>query len=172
MFTVKFWFFISEKTVTDCFKKINYSNIFGKYDNCFTCRCPSVLEFHGCFPCDHVVIKLCGDEFISSGIGWGMVLISAMVCVYYNIIIMYALLYIFLSLVNIGWAVPWASCRNAWNKREVCLETPLPDLDSYTAITDRISHSLGESMFIWHYQAGTWRRNDIILASIWRYYDA
>ena len=73
-----------------------------------------------------------------------MVLISAMICVYYNVIIMYSLLYIFLSLVNIGWAVPWASCRNTWNNREMCLETPLPDLESFESVSDKISHSLGE----------------------------
>ena len=85
-----------------------------------------------------------------TGVGWAMVLISAMICVYYNVIIMYALLYITLSLVNIGWAVPWASCRNEWNNRDVCLETPLPDLESFDSVSDKISHSLGKLIDMIH----------------------
>ena len=76
-----------------------------------------------------------------------MVLISAMVCVYYNVIIMYALLYIFLSLVNIGWPVPWASCGNDWNTEDYCRTTALPDLESIVSITERISTSLGKYSF-------------------------
>ena len=68
---------------------------------------------------------------------------SAMVSVYYNVIVMYALLYISLSLLNIGWQVPWASCNNEWNTK-FCRTKPLPDLDSIVAVPERITASLGE----------------------------
>ena len=72
-----------------------------------------------------------------------MVMICAMVCVYYNVVMMYALLYVVLSLVNIGWPVPWASCDNAWNTEEFCRTAPMPDLNAIVSITERISVSLG-----------------------------
>ena len=78
-----------------------------------------------------------------TGIGWASLLVSAMVSVYYNVIVMYALLYISLSLLNIGWQVPWASCNNEWNTK-FCRTKPLPDLDSIVAVPERITASLGE----------------------------
>ena len=82
-----------------------------------------------------------------TGIGWASLLISAMVSVYYNVIVMYALLYNFLSLLNIGWPVPWASCDNEWNTQDFCRTKTLPDLASIESITERISASLGKDLF-------------------------
>ena len=72
-----------------------------------------------------------------------MMLISAMTCVYYNVIVMYSLLYICLSMGSIGWNVPWAICREAW-KTDSCRDTPLPDLNAIADIAERIDTSLGE----------------------------
>ncbi|XP_071947995.1 sodium- and chloride-dependent glycine transporter 2-like [Antedon mediterranea] len=46
------------------------------------------------------------------GIGYGMVMVSIYVGVYYNVIIMYAIYYIFASFTKV---LPWAGCRHEWN---------------------------------------------------------
>jgi len=46
------------------------------------------------------------------GIGYGMVLISGIVCIYYNVIITWTLYYLFHSFAL---ELPWASCGNPWN---------------------------------------------------------
>lgn len=51
------------------------------------------------------------------GLGYGMVIISGIVCVYYNIIITWTLYYMFLCFRR---TVPWATCGNWWNS-ELCL---------------------------------------------------
>lgn len=76
-----------------------------------------------------------------SGIGWGMVVISAMTCIYYNVIVMYSLIYVCQSLVNIGWSVPWATCGDDWST-EKCRDKPLPKLDTIEDVFERISASL------------------------------
>lgn len=50
--------------------------------------------------------------FILLGIGYGMVIISAIVCVYYNIIITWTLYYLFQSFSRV---LPWSTCGNSWN---------------------------------------------------------
>ena len=66
-----------------------------------------------------------------TGIGWGMVTISAMVCIYYNVIIMYAIYYMFVSFVNLDGDVPWIDCGNPWNTK-YCRQEAYPDFDSMT----------------------------------------
>uniref|UniRef100_A0A1I8J7H8 Transporter n=1 Tax=Macrostomum lignano TaxID=282301 RepID=A0A1I8J7H8_9PLAT len=46
------------------------------------------------------------------GTGWAMVSISALVSIYYNVIIAWALFYLFASFNS---KVPWADCNNYWN---------------------------------------------------------
>ncbi|XP_033119227.1 sodium- and chloride-dependent neutral and basic amino acid transporter B(0+)-like isoform X3 [Anneissia japonica] len=46
------------------------------------------------------------------GIGYGMILVSALVGIYYNVIIMYALYYMFASMRK---TLPWTNCDNTWN---------------------------------------------------------
>ncbi|XP_033127169.1 sodium- and chloride-dependent glycine transporter 2-like isoform X2 [Anneissia japonica] len=52
------------------------------------------------------------------GIGYGMLMVSIYVGVYYNVIIMYAIYYIFASFTKV---LPWAGCHHAWNT-EYCNE--------------------------------------------------
>ena len=47
-----------------------------------------------------------------SGIGYGMVIISAIVCIYYNMIIAWTLHYFFNSFMAV---LPWSTCNNEWN---------------------------------------------------------
>ncbi|XP_069970505.1 sodium- and chloride-dependent glycine transporter 2 [Penaeus vannamei] len=53
------------------------------------------------------------------GLGWGMVLVSVLVSVYYNIILAWALFYTFSSFTSV---LPWASCGNDFNSPECYLE--------------------------------------------------
>ncbi|XP_071944818.1 uncharacterized protein [Antedon mediterranea] len=46
------------------------------------------------------------------GMGYGMVLISAFIGLYYNVIITYILYYMFASFTN---KLPWIGCNNPWN---------------------------------------------------------
>lgn len=52
----------------------------------------------------------CYIFFLFIGLGYGMVMISGIVCVYYNVIIAWTLYYIYQSSY-----VAWASCDNEWN---------------------------------------------------------
>ena len=54
--------------------------------------------------------RLC--DICSTGIGYGMVLISGIVCIYYNIIIAWTLYYLFTSFQRV---LPWSTCDNSWN---------------------------------------------------------
>ena len=54
------------------------------------------------------------------GIGYGMVILSALFCLYYNIIISYALYYMCASCQS---ELPWVGCNNTWNTDE-CWESP------------------------------------------------
>ncbi|OWF45690.1 Sodium- and chloride-dependent glycine transporter 1 [Mizuhopecten yessoensis] len=46
------------------------------------------------------------------GVGYGMVIISGIVCVYYNIIISWTIYYLYHSLRAV---LPWSMCNNPWN---------------------------------------------------------
>ncbi|KAI0215060.1 Sodium- and chloride-dependent glycine transporter 2 [Lamellibrachia satsuma] len=52
------------------------------------------------------------------GIGYGMVIISAIVCIYYNMIIAWTLHYFFNSFMAV---LPWSTCNNEWNT-DHCLD--------------------------------------------------
>lgn len=56
-----------------------------------------------------------------------MCLISAMVSIYYNVIIMYSIYYMFVSFVSIDTTLPWQTCTNIWNT-ENCRIKPYPKL--------------------------------------------
>ncbi|XP_067660398.1 sodium- and chloride-dependent glycine transporter 1-like [Haliotis asinina] len=96
------------------------------------------------------------------GIGVAMVTISGMVCIYYNVVIMYAIYYMFVSFVSLDGSVPWGSCGNPWNtnacrtsypplelmnetsKMEV-LSSKLYNKDCVVSLLDRISISFNNS---------------------------
>ncbi|XP_064636103.1 sodium- and chloride-dependent glycine transporter 1-like isoform X2 [Lineus longissimus] len=46
------------------------------------------------------------------GIGYGMVLVSGVVCIYYNIIIAWTLYFLYKSFTSV---LPWSTCDNEWN---------------------------------------------------------
>ncbi|XP_046542281.1 sodium- and chloride-dependent glycine transporter 2-like [Haliotis rubra] len=65
------------------------------------------------------------------GVGLAMVITSAMVSIYFNVVIMYAVYYMFVSFVNLDHTVPWGSCGNSWNTNS-CRTDPYPALSSMT----------------------------------------
>ena len=50
------------------------------------------------------------------GIGFGMLMLSLYIGIYYNILISWSFFYLFSSFTS---SLPWASCDNAWNT-EAC----------------------------------------------------
>ncbi|XP_078365686.1 sodium- and chloride-dependent GABA transporter 1-like isoform X2 [Oculina patagonica] len=49
---------------------------------------------------------------LSKGVGFAMLVVSFLCCVYYNVIIAWCLYYMFKSFASV---VPWANCNNWWN---------------------------------------------------------
>ncbi|CAG0881434.1 unnamed protein product [Darwinula stevensoni] len=49
------------------------------------------------------------------GLGFGMVMISGIVCIYYNVIITYAIYYMYLTFSA---SLPWATCSGWWNSEQ------------------------------------------------------
>jgi len=66
---------------------------------------------------------------IFKGLGYGMVLISGIVCIYYNVIITWTLYYMYLTFSAV---LPWSTCGNWWNT-EACVSAQ--QLNGTTAIT-------------------------------------
>ena len=55
---------------------------------------------------------------VFTGIGIGYVVLNALVCVYYNVIIAISLYYLFGSFTKL---LPWGHCGNPWNT-EFCVD--------------------------------------------------
>ncbi|XP_059169355.1 sodium-dependent proline transporter-like [Physella acuta] len=75
------------------------------------------------------------------GIGIAMVLISGMVCLYYNVIIMYGLFYCMTSLISLDDVLPWSTCGNSWNTK-FCVSEKL-DTSNMTE-TQAVNATLGK----------------------------
>ncbi|ESO94020.1 hypothetical protein LOTGIDRAFT_52211, partial [Lottia gigantea] len=78
------------------------------------------------------------------GIGFGMIAISAMVCIYYNVVITYAMFYLLVSLISMDGRLPWTTCDNDWNT-EYCLSKPLPSLTNLTDV-QKLNATMGLTM--------------------------
>ena len=65
----------------------------------------------------YITIDSCRLQFLLTnfvtGIGYAMLVLSFLCCVYYNTIIAWSLYYLFLSFRS---DVPWRSCGNWWNR--------------------------------------------------------
>ncbi|XP_005095896.1 sodium-dependent proline transporter isoform X2 [Aplysia californica] len=61
------------------------------------------------------------------GIGYAMVIVSAVVSIYYNMIIAYAIYYMLVSFVSLDEELPWKKCDQAWNT-DMCRYEKLPRL--------------------------------------------
>ncbi|WAQ97849.1 SC6A5-like protein, partial [Mya arenaria] len=72
------------------------------------------------------------------GVGCGMVVISGLVSIYYNVIIMYAIYYMFVSFVNLDGEVPWKYCGQPWNT-DSCRNESFPDFASMNNDTEKVN---------------------------------
>ena len=52
------------------------------------------------------------DYHLVAGVGWGMIVVSFMVGIYYNMIIAWTLYYFFASMTK---KLPWEFCNEWWN---------------------------------------------------------
>nr|AKN21429.1 slc6a-9 [Schmidtea mediterranea] len=68
------------------------------------------------------------------GIGYGMTMVSGLVCIYYNIIIAQCLFYFGVSFTSL---LPWSNCNNSWNNRTLCYD----GTDNSTQLSGKISPS-------------------------------
>ena len=58
-----------------------------------------------------------------------MCIISGVVSIYYNVIITYAIYYMFVAFTNLDDDLPWAKCREPWNTTR-CRDVPYPNLQA------------------------------------------
>ncbi|XP_042873249.1 sodium- and chloride-dependent glycine transporter 2-like [Penaeus japonicus] len=71
---------------------------------------------------------------IFSGLGWGMIVVSALVAVYYNLILAWTLFYTFASFTSV---LPWGNCDNDFNSIECFTE-------------DAAANCRNQSLFYYH----------------------
>ncbi|XP_011414893.3 sodium- and chloride-dependent glycine transporter 1 [Magallana gigas] len=66
------------------------------------------------------------------GVGYGMIIISGIVCVYYNIIITWTIYFLYHSFKAV---LPWSTCGNSWNTEKCYIrgEINLTQVDNATA---------------------------------------
>lgn len=66
----------------------------------------------------HSVLFIKFKAVVFSGVGFSMLVVSFLCCVYYNVIIAWCLYYMFKSFASV---VPWANCNNWWNTPDCTL---------------------------------------------------
>lgn len=73
---------------------------------------------------------------LAKGVGFSMLVVSFLCCVYYNVIISWCLYYMFKSFASV---VPWATCDNPWNTDNCTLSstTRRPATNNGVAPTNR-----------------------------------
>ncbi|GFR60769.1 transporter, partial [Elysia marginata] len=75
------------------------------------------------------------------GIGYGMVIISGIVCVYYNIIITWTFYYLFAAMRS---TLPWSTCGNWWNTPQCTDEARNASDDANTTVVRTASEEFWE----------------------------
>merc|ERR1739838_554479 len=88
---------------------------------------------------------------ILKGVGFGMVVVSFLVCVYYNVIIAWSLYYLFASFQSV---LPWTACDQWWNKVSSCINSTTPINGSVANVTLTVNGSrpISTSEEYWNYR--------------------
>ena len=68
-----------------------------------------------------------------SGLGWGMIIVSAFITMYYNVIIAWVLYYLGMSFSD---PLPWADCGHKWNTDQCLQRGNNTAMLNYTDILD------------------------------------
>ncbi|OWF47645.1 sodium- and chloride-dependent GABA transporter 1-like [Mizuhopecten yessoensis] len=79
------------------------------------------------------------------GVGYGMVIISGIVCIYYNIIITWTIYFLYYSFRAV---LPWSTCDNWWNTEKCFLRTK--DHEKNTTLVT-LSNETNSSNTSWSY---------------------
>jgi Sodium:neurotransmitter symporter family len=80
------------------------------------------------------------------GVGCGMVTVSLIVCIYYNVIMSYTLHYMGASLSS---EVPWAKCDPEWANMDTCYVRGTPENLSDIEATQTTRHRETASLQYW-----------------------
>ncbi len=72
------------------------------------------------------------------GLGYASLLVTAFICIYYNVIICYCFIYLISSFMP---ELPWSSCTNLWNNK-YCYDK---ELDANATLFSRINTTYFES---------------------------
>uniref|UniRef100_H2Z9J6 Transporter n=1 Tax=Ciona savignyi TaxID=51511 RepID=H2Z9J6_CIOSA len=86
------------------------------------------------------------------GIGFGMMLVSFFVIIYYNVIIAYAFFYLFASFTSV---LPWTLCNQWWNKAAQCgvsCDTESIRIRSFNMTTPAPPDRVSPSQEYWKYR--------------------
>ncbi|VDN98957.1 unnamed protein product [Rodentolepis nana] len=95
-------------------------------------------QFSGLSP-----VEAFGFAPLFRGLGWAMLLVSGMLCIYYNIVMAWVVFYFTQSF---SWNLPWKSCNNSWNT---------PNCFTYTGMTNMSSippNSTSSTMEFWNHR--------------------
>ena len=71
----------------------------------------NLFVYSGFYTCTTVTSKYCTSSQ-STGIGWGMIIVSSIMSIYYNVIIAWILYFLGMSMRD---DAPWAGCGHEWN---------------------------------------------------------
>lgn len=71
--------------------------------------------------CSPVQVWRCAP--IAKGVGFGMIIVSLIVSIYYNVIMAYSIIYIGASFVGTYDKLPWTACEAWWGANENCTVT-------------------------------------------------
>ena len=72
---------------------------------------------------------------------------SAMVAVYYNVVIAYAIYYLMVSIISFDGDVPWSTCGNEWNTEFCITEGTLITTDMNDTQKLNITLGIQEDMY-------------------------
>merc|ERR1711963_881619 len=97
----------------------------------------AIGQFSRCSP---VQVWRCAP--IAKGVGFGMVVLSLMVSIYYNVIMAYSIFYMGASFYGVTDELPWTYCGQWWGANENCTE-----IDSKANLTDS-ENSVNASAFL------------------------
>lgn len=80
------------------------------------------------------------------GVGYGMMVVSTYIGIYYNVVICIAFYYFFSSMTHV---LPWAYCNNPWNTPDcagVLDASNLTNGSRPTALSSNLSHLLNYTL--------------------------